>query len=504
MSDSVIRKQRTVTPVTPGGSQYSIQTNNGSGGFSGDSGFIYDGSYFTMSNQDVDFRMYNPSSGQGMYSYFHQSSDDNLWILNNVDRGGAVNNSNYDAYGLLFGQASNYPGLHIQRGNVLHDNNWNPSYIFDLMPDEMAGGKLLINSNQTDDGTKANLQVHATQVTITVPDADGLGGYGQSSGSYTDPNIDYTLWAYKSSPYGNVYGTSQTVNITDSGSDRYIHVDWYDVSVDGYVLQAHDLTLDSYSWEDVGNVLSKNDTGGLGNSGSFSPVLNSPYNFYRVAQTNTGNLTIQYPGTSGSDYVTNVDYPTINLVDTRGNGIGRLDFYTYGNQTVPSLRWQGNDAGGYTAIHEFWCSIGGAPNQPLYKVATFDYSNGMYIYNDSSSVVAQIDRAGNFSGNNLSGTNTGDQDLSTYCHIDNSTPTNQAGSISGSADFCMPLQETNLKKVMIYCNALNGTASYTFPVAFTHTPFVLGPLAGLATSVSTTAITVTGTVSGGFLTAEGF
>ncbi len=85
-----------------------------------------------------------------------------------------------------------------------------------------------------------------------------------------------------------------------------------------------------------------------------------------------------------------------------------------------------------------------------------------------------------------------------------STITNVVGSTSGSADFTMPFQGDSLKKVMIYCSALLGTASYTFPTPFAHTPFVLGPLAGIATAVSTTAITVTGTTSGGFLTVEGF
>jgi len=86
----------------------------------------------------------------------------------------------------------------------------------------------------------------------------------------------------------------------------------------------------------------------------------------------------------------------------------------------------------------------------------------------------------------------------------NSTITNVAGSVSGSADFTMPEQGSSMKRTIIFCTALVGTATYNFPTAYTHTPFVAGPQAGLATSVSTTAITITGTTSGGFLTVEGF
>ena len=82
------------------------------------------------------------------------------------------------------------------------------------------------------------------------------------------------------------------------------------------------------------------------------------------------------------------------------------------------------------------------------------------------------------------------------------SPTTVLGSTSGSATFYQSFSGSNIKEVIIYCNALIGTATFTFPYGFTHTPQLVttnGPASSVVTTLSPSGVTLTGAPTTGYI-----
>lgn len=78
---------------------------------------------------------------------------------------------------------------------------------------------------------------------------------------------------------------------------------------------------------------------------------------------------------------------------------------------------------------------------------------------------------------------------------------------AGTAVCSQPFQGSSYKKVIVYLSGYTdtGTQSYTYPTAFSHTPFVSGLTAGVAgATASTTAVTFTVTTQTGLVFIEGY
>jgi len=107
---------------------------------------------------------------------------------------------------------------------------------------------------------------------------------------------------------------------------------------------------------------------------------------------------------------------------------------------------------------------------------------------------------GNFNFIDMSGNTINNEVLN--CNTSQETCTS---SFSGTMIYTQPFRGNSYKKVIIYCNALIGSSSTTFNVAFTYTPIVTSGNSSLISALTTTGVTVTtSTSTSTFIILEGF
>ena len=170
----------------------------------------------------------------------------------------------------------------------------------------------------------------------------------------------------------------------------------------------------------------------------------------------------------------------------------------YSNTTGSNNVAQGQYAGAYI-------NGGASPNQTS-SFSVYIGNNTMALADgDTNETVIGYNATGNGS-NTVTIGNSSVTGVYTYGAVNTSAAqTTISCSTSGTAVFSEPFAGSSYKRVLIYLNACSGTASYTYPTAFTFTPQVLSQsLATTATTVTAASVTVTGAPSTGFLSLEGY
>jgi hypothetical protein len=198
-------------------------------------------------------------------------------------------------------------------------------------------------------------------------------------------------------------------------------------------------------------------------------------------------------------FITNLGAGTVTLTPTLGNVNGGATFTMLQNYTsmvfFDGTNWWASSlpvvpVNTPAIAHEFFTA---------YNATTGVFTQAQPTEADVLNLVADLALKAPLASPTFTGTVTVPGLFNT------ATQSTVVASISGSVVFSQPEQGSSYKKVLIYLNAANGTASYTFPTPFVNTPMVISQsLTATVTTLSATAVTITGTTQTGFVELEGY